>query len=186
MCEMLKLAKADYKAYQKLIEAEDVYVNNIAYYHMQQAIEKLLKCAVELKGEKKPWGHDIREMYKKYVDSGWPEISEIKQVRDTVTLWESNSRYSVSFSADEEDLQAAILGYKILEKYIEEYLHALEKPQEKEGIDCSKLTEECSSKEWDLQNPVLNELIKTAVEQGEDKNKNNTATSHNNGKENVL
>ncbi len=137
MHELLRLARADYKAYEGLIKSDDELVANIAHYHMQQAIEKLLKCALELKGEKPRWTHDIRELYAAYIKVGWPAMEEIRSIQDTITLWESRARYNTNFLADQEDLVTAKCGFLKLEGELNTYLLKLNKinEEQKEEID---------------------------------------------------
>lgn len=141
MNELLRLARADFKVYENLIKSDDELVANIAHYHMQQAIEKLLKCAIELKGERPRWTHDIRELYATYQNLGWPAIEEIRTIQDTVTLWESRSRYNTNFLSDQEDLLKAKTGFLKLEGELNSYFLKLSQEN-----DSSKEVEEALPK----------------------------------------
>lgn len=52
---------------------DEMYLD-VCCYHTQQAIEKLLKCSIELKGVNYEFTHSITKLYSQYVSAGWDEI----------------------------------------------------------------------------------------------------------------
>lgn len=118
MCDLLVLAKKAYRSFCILKKEDDEALISVCCYLLQQAVEKCLKCAVELKGGKQPWGHDIDELYQKYIESGWESIPELAELADTLTIWEDKSRYNVNFGADINKMQKAVDVYLRLEEVI--------------------------------------------------------------------
>lgn len=122
MCELLSLAKKDYQGFVIMKKSDDESVISLCCYLLQQAIEKVLKCGIELKGKKFEWTHDIGDLYDTFKSAGWGEIPGLGMIQDTLTLWESKSRYKADFKADLNVMQQAVDVYLISEKMIINYL----------------------------------------------------------------
>jgi len=81
---------------------------DIACYHSQQAIEKLLKFIIEISGEDYPKTHDIARLC--VVIEILPNITlpdTLIMMSETLTLWEATSRYRDIFKATTRQLVIA-------------------------------------------------------------------------------
>lgn len=85
---------------------DEMYLD-VCCYHTQQAIEKLLKCSIELKGVNYEFTHSITKLYSQYVSAGWDEIEILELMAGTITDWEASSRYKESFVATVKQLNTA-------------------------------------------------------------------------------
>lgn len=94
---------------------DELYLD-ICCCHIQQAIEKVLKCSIELKGFRYSYEHSISKLYGEYINAGWPEYKDLRMMAGTLTDWESSARYKDSFAATISQLADALEIYKELEK----------------------------------------------------------------------
>lgn len=85
---------------------DEMYLD-VCCYHTQQAIEKLLKCSIELKGVNYEFTHSITKLYSQYVSAGLDEIEILELMAGTITDWEASSRYKESFVATVKQLNTA-------------------------------------------------------------------------------
>lgn len=108
MSSYLQLAKADLKfANFGIIHCNDEIEINYAAYHLNQAIEKIVKAILELHGEdlsrRKYRTHDIS-----YLLSCLPENVEvpsvIKHMKYEIMRWVSEPRYNVNFRQSKDDI----------------------------------------------------------------------------------
>lgn len=93
---------------------------DIACYHTEQAIEKLLKFIIELSGENYPKTHDITRLCA--IIEKLPNIilpDNLIMMSETLTLWEATSRYRDIFKATVRQLE-------ITQKIFEELLSIVE------------------------------------------------------------
>lgn len=122
MCLLLEKARKDYDTVIYMQKINSKYYLDICCFHIQQAIEKLMKCSIELKGIRYPYEHSISKLYSVYIEAGWPEYQDLRMMADTLTDWESNADYTDSFAATISQLSDAIEIYKTLEKQLITYL----------------------------------------------------------------
>lgn len=122
MCLLLEKARKDYDTVINMRAVNDELYLDICCYHIQQAIEKVLKCAIELKGVEYPFTHSISSLYKTYTDAGWPEMRDLRMMAGTLTDWESSSHYKDSFTATLSQLDDATGIYNELENSLLQYL----------------------------------------------------------------
>ena len=101
---------------------DELYLD-VCCYHTQQAIEKLLKCSIELKGVTYEFTHSFITLYAQYISVGWDEIEMLELMSGTITGWEASSRYKESFVATVKQLEAAKGLYEILLNRLLEYLN---------------------------------------------------------------
>ncbi len=92
--DYLTLAERDIKMCElaeKEFPAEYAYA--AATYHIQQAIEKLLKGLILINGETPEFTHNIAKLKVHCADLGIYVSPELEDIADSLTLWESSSRY---------------------------------------------------------------------------------------------
>ncbi|MGL5675282.1 MAG: HEPN domain-containing protein [Cellulosilyticaceae bacterium] len=122
------LAEADYKFAKMNFEylkttSDDMFVNMIAY-HIQQAVEKLLKYLIEVKGKRYPKTHDITELIDACEPLNITIPEEIINNDVLITKWCTQTRYNINF-------KASIRKIELLLPVVEEWLKA-EEPQQVE------------------------------------------------------
>lgn len=106
--QLSELAEGDYKMCL-LAEKDfpDEYAVRGAVYHLQQAIEKVMKAAVLLNGETPPFTHNIGTLAARCKKLGVSFSEEYEAVYDAVSFWESSSRYDPYFTFTEKAYQQA-------------------------------------------------------------------------------
>lgn len=122
MCLLLEKARKDYDTAVYMQKLNDEYYLDICCYHIEQAIEKVLKCSIELRGKKFSYTHVLAKTYEEYVSAGWPELKDLRLMTGTLTDWEAGARYKDSFAATVSQLNDAMEIYKELEKRLVDYL----------------------------------------------------------------
>lgn len=122
MCLLLEKAKKDYDTAIYMQKVNDELYLGICCFHIQQAIEKVLKCSIELKGFRYPYEHSISKLYGVYINAGWPEYKDLRMMAGTLTDWESSAGYKDSFAVTISQLADALEIYKELEKRLVIYL----------------------------------------------------------------
>lgn len=122
MCLLLEKARKDYDTVICMQKVDDELYLDICCYHIQQAIEKMLKCSIELKGFRYSYEHSISKLYGEYINAGWPEYKDLRMMAGTLTDWESSAGYKDSFAATISQLADALEIYKELEKRLVIYL----------------------------------------------------------------
>ena len=92
--DYLILAERDYKTCL-LAEKEfpDEYAVAAAEYHIQQAIEKILKGLILMYGETPEFTHNIAKLRVRLSKLGASLPEELADISDTLTFWESSVRY---------------------------------------------------------------------------------------------
>lgn len=103
---LIKIAECDYMACQAMEEHfPDEFAVRTALYHLQQAIEKLLKAVIIYNGEHPVFTHDIGKLADRCKALGEDFSDDLDDISDSLTLWESKSRYDpyISFSKKKYD-----------------------------------------------------------------------------------
>lgn len=110
----LEHAKSDYAK----IDSHDCYLDSCCF-HLQQAIEFLLKAIVEMNGAQYAENHDIRAnlniLNRLNVDI--PCEKELRTMASTLYSWETESRYKEGFIAAVKDVDEVLAISKKLEEY---------------------------------------------------------------------
>lgn len=102
-----EISQKDMDVVNTMQKVNDEMYLDVCCYHTQQAIEKLLKCSIELKGVNYEFTHSITKLYSQYVSAGWDEIEILELMAGTITDWEASSRYKESFVATVKQLNTA-------------------------------------------------------------------------------
>lgn len=127
MCLLLEKARKDYDTVICMQKVNDELYLDICCYHIQQAIEKVMKCSIELKGFRYSHEHSITKLYGEYVNAGWLEYKDLRMMAGTLTDWESSAEYKDSFAATISQLADALEIYRELEKRLVLYLTETDK-----------------------------------------------------------
>lgn len=122
MCLLLEKARKDYNVVCLVQKNNDESYLDVCCYHVQQAIEKVLKCSIEMRGMRYSFVHAIAPLYEQYVQAGWEELRDLELMAGTLTEWESGSRYKESFFATAKQLEYAKEIYLVLEKRLMDFL----------------------------------------------------------------
>lgn len=124
------LAERDYKTCL-LAEKEfpDEYAITAAAYHMQQAIEKVLKGLILIYGETPEFTHNIAKLRVHLSKLGMELPEELEDISDTLTAWESNLRYDPFINFSEKKYAAAKSIYNELSECLKREI-SLIKPVE--------------------------------------------------------
>lgn len=87
--------------------------------HLQQAVEKSLKAIILYNGESPAFTHDIDKLAEHCKKLGETFSDNLEHIADSLTLWESKSRYDpyVTFSQKKYDT-AKLLYEEIHEKLV--------------------------------------------------------------------
>ena len=102
-----EISQKDMDVVNTMQKVNDEMYLDVCCYHTQQAIEKLLKCSIELKGVNYEFIHSITKLYSQYVSAGWDEIEILELMAGAITDWEASSRYKESFVATVKQLNTA-------------------------------------------------------------------------------
>ncbi len=104
--DCLILANRDYKTCI-LVEQKfpDEYAVTAATYHIQQAIEKTLKGLILINGGQPEFTHNINKLIQHCNNLGIEITDELDDISETLTIWETSSRYDpfINFSQKKYD-----------------------------------------------------------------------------------
>lgn len=114
MCDvrLFRSAKMDYETAVMIWKSpyNDEMILNNAAYHLQQAVEKILKGALECTGITVPNTHKISKLLKMISDHGANLIVTdwIDDHSEMLSEWEAQTRYDMDFLVEKRKLDAAI------------------------------------------------------------------------------
>ena len=93
---LLNKSLADLKSARLVLEDNDELLIPIGAYHLQQAIEKLLKFKINLKGKRYPPTHNLQKLLDDcdLYSIGYPDW--IKENISTLNEWATRTRYDDS------------------------------------------------------------------------------------------
>lgn len=118
----LEHAKSDYIK----IDSNDCYMDSCCF-HLQQAIEFLLKGIVEMNGAQYAENHDVRANLNILSRIGIeiPCEKELRLMASTLYSWETESRYKDSFIAATKDIDEVFLIAEELSNYIYSQINSI-------------------------------------------------------------
>ena len=121
--EYMILAERDHKLCL-LAEKEfpDEYAVSAAAYHIQQAVEKILKGLTLIYGETPEFTHNIAKLSMRLGSLGIKLPDELEDISDTLTLWESTVRYDPFIDLSEKKYSCAKRVYAELWAMLEKEL----------------------------------------------------------------
>lgn len=121
MSELLKAAEADYRLI-KLIwnNIGDEGIMQQAMFHMQQAVEKLLKCLILLSGSQFTYTHNIEKLIEQCPkDTELPK--DLYTMAGVLTSWEAQTRYGSSMLTNIKTLEKCLTIYDTLHALVLSY-----------------------------------------------------------------
>ena len=107
--DLIKLAENDLKiAILVLNSSNDELMQNTAAYHVEQAVEKIMKGLIVKAGGNASISHSIVELSKDLDDLkvSYPEWIHDKD--DDITSWATTIRYNANFKSDHDEIQEVI------------------------------------------------------------------------------
>ena len=114
MCDvrLFRSARLDYETAKKLWETtwDDEMILNNAAYHLQQAVEKVLKGALECAGVTVPNTHKITKLLSMIRDNGANLVITdwIDDHSEMLSEWEVETRYNMDFIVEKRKLDRAM------------------------------------------------------------------------------
>jgi HEPN domain-containing protein len=114
MCDIryFKSAYTDYELAVNIFQIprnDEAFVNDVAY-HLQQSVEKVLKAFLECQGITVPNTHDIDKLVRMSRDNGSKVVLTewIEDKADTITRWETDTRYNIDYHAETSKIKKGI------------------------------------------------------------------------------
>ena len=114
MCDvrLFRSARLDYETAKKLWETtwDDEMILNNAAYHLQQAVKKVLKGALECVGVSVPNAHIITKLLSMIRDNGANLVITdwIDDHSEMLSEWEAETRYNMDFMVEKRKLDRAM------------------------------------------------------------------------------
>lgn len=121
--DLIKIAECDYKTCLAIENCfPDEFAVRTAAYHLQQAVEKILKAIILFNGETPAFTHDITRLSEHCRNLGVNITQELGDISDTLTLWETKSRYDPYIVFSQKKYDKAKLSYNQLSQYLKNEL----------------------------------------------------------------
>lgn len=120
MCDirLFRSAYTDFELAREIFQIprnDEAFLNGIAY-HLQQSVEKLLKAFLECKGVTVSNPHDIYKLVRMSRQNGSNIVltSWLEDRADTLTCWETDTRYNIDYSVEAQKVQEGIEEIRVL------------------------------------------------------------------------
>ncbi len=114
MCDirLFRSARMDYETAQMIWReqtADEMILNNAAY-HLQQAVEKILKGALECVGVTVPYSHKISKLASMITNNGANLVVTdwLDDHAEMLSEWETETRYNMDFLVEKRKLDKAM------------------------------------------------------------------------------
>ncbi|MCC8050852.1 MAG: HEPN domain-containing protein [Clostridiales bacterium] len=114
MCDirLFRSARMDYETAQMIWReqtADEMILNNAAY-HLQQAVEKILKGALECVGVTVPYSHKISKLVSMITNNGANLVVTdwLDDHAEMLSEWETETRYNMDFLVEKRKLDKAM------------------------------------------------------------------------------
>ncbi|MCD7765295.1 MAG: HEPN domain-containing protein [Lachnospiraceae bacterium] len=119
MCDirLFRSARMDYETAQMIWReqtADEMILNNAAY-HLQQAVEKILKGALECVGVTVPYSHKISRLVSMITNNGANLVITdwLDDHAEMLSEWETETRYNMDFLVEKRKLDKAMEEVRI-------------------------------------------------------------------------
>ena len=117
--DYLKLAERDYRICRKVEnDLSEAYAVSGVSFHVQQAVEKILKSLLMLHGGSPDRTRNIAKLEQTCVENGIELPEALDGIADTLTLWESMSGYDPFVSFSEKKYLAAKQVFRELQDQV--------------------------------------------------------------------
>ena len=125
--DLINIAEFDFKTCEVIeIHFPDEFAVRAAAYHIQQAVEKILMAVILYRGEKPAFTHDIGRLADHCSKLGVSLGDELENVADTLTLWESKSRYDPYITFTQKKYDMAKRAYINISQSLKQEISQLE------------------------------------------------------------
>lgn len=135
--DLIKLSEYDFLSCKAMEEHfPDEFAVRAALYHLQQAVERLLKATILFNGEHPEFTHDIDKLAEHCKTFGNNYSEDLDLIADSLTMWESKSRYDpyISFSAKKYEMAKKVYG-EIRTSLMQQIENAEEEPEDTEELE---------------------------------------------------
>lgn len=127
------LAERDYKLCLRLEgDFPDEYAVSAATYHIQQAVEKVLKGTILFLGGEVEFTHNVIKLITQCEQLGEIIEEDLKDIADTLTIWETTNRYDPFINFSQKKYNTAKASYVDLSNKLTQQLSLCEAQQESE------------------------------------------------------
>ena len=118
--DLLQRAGADLGTAKLILESDlpDPLYLDIAAYHLQQALEKIMKHIININGKKFPFVHEIDVLYNTMETYGLDPPAWIAEHEDTLTKYATVTRYTRNIVASRRKLTELL---PLVEDYLEQH-----------------------------------------------------------------
>lgn len=117
--DLIQISKQDYQAAQMMESSfPDEFAVRAACYHLQQAVEKMLKAIILFHGETPKYTHDIEDLLDHCERLGETFSENARTVSDTLTVWEAKTRYDPSIKLNPQKYRMAKEFYQEVQQKV--------------------------------------------------------------------
>lgn len=118
---MLRMAESDLKALHGMADPE-TFVDAVWGFHAQQAVEKLFKAWLSLRGESYPRTHDLRMLIRQLESVGATGIEHHAALAD-LTDYAVQFRYELGIDAERIERARTLGEIEVLEAWVRNFVN---------------------------------------------------------------